>query len=152
MPASPSRRANGKFRFPDGAVVLSLISLSVLLASLMLPAAGLPGIETCSFHALTGLSCPGCGLTRAFCAISQGRFQDAWGLHPFSFLLYLGVLAGALAPLLRRRFPALSGESAAKALRMGVIALAAGMLVFGMWRAKGEFDTSRAQSTSKVLP
>ncbi len=145
-----TRRAPGKFRSPDGAVVLSLISFAVLMASLALPRGGLPGIDTCAFHALTGLSCPGCGLTRAFCAISHGQFHDAWSFHPFSFPLYAGVLAGAAAPLLDRRFPALSGENAAKALRAAVLMMAAAMLLYGGWRAKGEFQTARAPSTAKI--
>ncbi len=152
MPASIPRRADGKFRFPDGAVVLSLASLAVLLTSLVLPAGGFFGIDTCAFHALTGLSCPGCGLTRAFCAISHGQFRDAWDLHPFSFLIYLGALAGAAAPMLNRRFPALSGQKAAMSLRIGALVLAIALLFFGGWRAKGQFEASRQPSNSELLP
>ena len=152
MTFSVLHRADGKFRFPDGAVFLSLISLSVLLGSLLLPVGGFPGIDTCSFHALTSLSCPGCGLTRAFCAISHGQFRDAWNLHPFSFPLYAAVLVGTAAPLLNRRFPALSGEKAAKTLLVCVLVLAIAMLIFGGWRAKGEFEASRVQSNARTLP
>ena len=152
MSHSISNRADGKVRFPDGAVVLSLISLAVLLASLVIPAGGFPGIDTCAFHALTGLSCPGCGLTRAFCAISHGQIHDAWSLHPFSFLLYAAVLVGTAAPTLSRRFPALVGGKAAMAFRVGVLVLATAMLVHGGWRAKGEFEASRVQSNSRIFP
>ena len=152
MHASVIHRADGKFRFPDGAVFLSLISLAVLLASLVLPAGGFPGIDTCTFHALTGLSCPGCGLTRAFCAISHGHFQEAWNLHPFSFLFYAAVLICVAAPLLKRQFSGLSRKKAAKILRAGVLVLAIAMLLFGGWRAKGEFEASRVQSNARVHP
>lgn len=144
MPSSMPHRADGKFHFPDGAVFLSLISLAVLLASLVLPAGGFPGIDTCSFHALTGLSCPGCGLTRAFCAISHGHFRDAWSLHPFSFPLYAALLAGVAAPLLNRRFPMLSGATAAKSFRVWVLLFAASLVIFGAWRAKTQWEASRA--------
>ena len=145
-------RADGKFRFPDGAVFLSLISLSILVASFVLPVGGFPGIDTCSFHALTALPCPGCGLTRAFCAVSHGQFRDAWSLHPFSFLFYLGVLAGAAAPLLNRHVPVLSREKAALTLRVGILALAIAMLLFGGWRAKGQIEASQHQSNSRIPP
>lgn len=149
------RRAAGAFRFSDGAVILSLVSLAILVTSLVLPAGGFPGIDTCAFHALTGLSCPSCGLTRAFCAISRGHFREAWSLHPFSFLFYALVLAGVAAPWLSRRYPALTGGTAALTLRGFVLALAAALLAYGGWRAKGEFEASRAPRTSslqKVYP
>lgn len=149
MPSSMPDRADGKFRFPDGAVVLSVMSLSVLIASLVLPAEGFPGIDTCSFHALTALPCPGCGLTRAFCAISHGQFREAWSLHPFSFLFYLGVLAGAAAPILDRCFPALSSKQAAMTLRVGVLVLAIAMLCFGGWRAMEQVQASSSLSSSR---
>ena len=152
MPSSAHHRADGKFHFPDGAVLLSLISLAALLTSLVLPAGGFFGIDTCSFHALTGLSCPGCGLTRAFCAISHGQFQEAWNHHPFSFPLYAAGMVGAAAPMLKSRFPGLTGRKAAMTLRVGVIALATAMLFYGGWRAKGEFEASHVQSTSGILP
>ena len=152
MSSSMTRRADGKLRFPDGAVLLSLMSFAILLTSLVLPARGFFGIDTCSFHALTGLSCPGCGLTRAFCAISRGQILEAWSLHPFSIPLYAAVLAGAAAPLLNRHFPFLAGRRAALAFRVGVITLATAMLLYGGWRAKGEFEAFRLQANSRQLP
>ena len=149
MHASVIHRADGKFRFPDGAVFLSLISLAVLLTSLVLPAGGFPGIDTCAFHALTGLSCPGCGLTRAFCAISHGHFQEAWNLHPFSFLFYAAVLICVAAPLLKRQFPAITGARSALAFRLGALVLAGALLLYGGWRAKAQWDASLA-SLSRV--
>jgi len=44
--------------------------------------------ETCSAKLLIGISCPGCGLTRSFIAISNGQFEKAWSLNPASFLVY----------------------------------------------------------------
>ena len=152
MPSLATRRAAGGFRFSDGAVILSLVSLAILFTSHVLPAGGFPGIDACAFHALTGLSCPSCGLTRAFCALSRGQFGEAWSLHPFSFLFYALMLAGVAAPWLDRRFPALSGEFAALSLRVVVLALATGLLLFGGWRATGEFEASRAQSNSRNPP
>ena len=41
----------------------------------------------CIFKGVTGIPCPGCGMTRAGLAILQGEFSTAWRYHPFSFLL-----------------------------------------------------------------
>lgn len=54
---------------------------------------GLPG---CPFHRLTGLDCPGCGLTRATYAGMQGRFAEAFRLNPLGVIL-LPVAALGLA-------------------------------------------------------
>lgn len=48
---------------------------------------------TCTSRALYGIECPGCGLTRAFVAISHGRFSRAWELNRASFLVYTFVLS-----------------------------------------------------------
>jgi hypothetical protein len=42
---------------------------------------------------LLGIECPGCGLTRAFVAISHGSFGRAWELNRASFAMYAFVLA-----------------------------------------------------------
>jgi hypothetical protein len=41
----------------------------------------------CPFKALTGISCPGCGMTRAMLSIIKGDFYGAFGYNPFSFFL-----------------------------------------------------------------
>lgn len=152
MNESALPRAIGKNPFLDGAVLFSLACLTVLVASLLLPANGIPGIDICAFHAWTGLPCPGCGLTRAFCALSHLRFQEAWSLHPFSFPLYGLVLGGVAAPLLTHRFPSLLGGKAAKAFRISALLLAAALLVFGIWRAKADYARLRATGHVAMSP
>lgn len=46
----------------------------------------------CPFRALTGHPCPGCGMTRAFCALMHGELWRAVKLNPFSPLLFLAAL------------------------------------------------------------
>ena len=41
----------------------------------------------CPFKALTGVPCPGCGMTRAMLSITKGDFRGAFGYNPFSFFL-----------------------------------------------------------------
>ncbi len=60
----------------------------------------------CPFHALTGLNCPGCGLTRGFHALFQGDILTALHFNAllpvyFLFFLYLFVSLGLV--LLRGR-------------------------------------------------
>jgi hypothetical protein len=52
--------------------------------------APLPG--TCTFRAVTGLPCPGCGLTRSFISMGHGRLTDAWHYNPAGFFFFLVVV------------------------------------------------------------
>jgi hypothetical protein len=49
-------------------------------------------VVLCPFRALTGHPCPGCGMTRAFCALMHGELWRAVKLNPFSPLLFLAAL------------------------------------------------------------
>ena len=54
----------------------------------------------CPIHYATGISCPGCGMTRAVFALLRLRFADAFHYHPLVYALPF-----ALAfYLLRKRF------------------------------------------------
>lgn len=43
----------------------------------------------CPFKALTGIPCPGCGLTRSFRAIALGQWDAALDFHLFGPALFL---------------------------------------------------------------
>lgn len=49
----------------------------------------LPTVSLCPFHAITGLPCPGCGMTRAMLRIGQLKFEDAIGYNLFSLPLVI---------------------------------------------------------------
>ena len=81
---------------------LSMATVVLLMSCLMSNDGGskifLPGFKTaipsmCSTRVLTGIDCPGCGLTRAFVSISHGRFLEAWQFNPASFAVYAFVAA-----------------------------------------------------------
>jgi hypothetical protein len=58
----------------------------------------------CLFHRLTGLDCPGCGMTRAFVCLLRGDLHGAWQMHPFSIpLLLISIAAVSLPAPLRSR-------------------------------------------------
>jgi hypothetical protein len=76
IPAPPKlKRANSNFR---GAAIL-LISIFLAIAAVIFffnPARN-NFYPVCQFHRLTGLNCPGCGMTRALYALLHGNFYDA---------------------------------------------------------------------------
>lgn len=53
----------------------------------------LPSI--CWFRNMTGLDCPGCGLTRGFVALAEGQLVAAWNFNPAS-LLWFAVIAAQI--------------------------------------------------------
>lgn len=48
---------------------------------------GLPWFPGCTFHWLTGLNCPGCGMTRAAHATLHGRLGEAFRFNPVGMVL-----------------------------------------------------------------
>ncbi|HEY1139594.1 MAG TPA: DUF2752 domain-containing protein [Lysobacter sp.] len=48
----------------------------------------------CAFHAITGLHCPGCGLTRLLHALVHGDVARAWSMNPLAMIALplLGVM------------------------------------------------------------
>ena len=112
-----------------GTVALWLAAAAVLAASFVWSGDALPRLHVCVMYQLTGIPCPGCGLSRAFCAISHGEFSRAWGYNPFGFLLYGLAVTALLWPLLAYRFPA----ARKRVLRSRALALSPIVLVIAMW-------------------
>jgi hypothetical protein len=45
----------------------------------------------CGFKNITGLPCPGCGLTHSFCALGKGNLLDAFAFNAVGPLLFLAL-------------------------------------------------------------
>ena len=43
----------------------------------------------CLFHKITGLYCPGCGITRMFISLFKLNFYQAFRYNPFAFILLI---------------------------------------------------------------
>jgi len=95
-PASaPPRRAADSWRYH---ACWLAGALGVLLAAGLLHLGGDGGTisapwvgrlpELCTFKAQTGISCPGCGLTRSFVALARGDLSTAWRFNPVGLLLF----------------------------------------------------------------
>jgi hypothetical protein len=85
-----SRAPLAQFTADGWAARCALLGLTAVfvVAALWHPADELRVI-LCPFRALTGHPCPGCGMTRAFCALMHGELWRAVKLNPFSPLLFL---------------------------------------------------------------
>lgn len=83
---------------------------------------------TCPIKFVTGVSCPGCGMTRAWLSLLRLDLGAAWGYHP---LFWLPPVALAAYFLCRRPFP--------RALRLGVAAVCALFCVVYLIRLLGGY-------------
>ena len=73
---------------------------------MLLPTGWESPVPLCLVKGLTGLDCPGCGMTRAFLFIGHGRFADAAAMHPFgipAFLIVAGMAATGIVRIFRNR-------------------------------------------------
>lgn len=84
-----------------GRRVLLLVPAGVLLLSALLPVSFSTPLPLCAFKALTGVDCPGCGMTRAFLFLGHGRIAEATALHPLSVPAFLVVAGMAIVGLVR---------------------------------------------------
>jgi hypothetical protein len=88
-------------------------------------------IPVCPVAALTGLPCPGCGLTRATLALLRGDFARAWQLHPLVFVA-LPALGAAIARIAVAR--GRSSPASERAITWFAVSLLT--LLVGVWLAR----------------
>jgi hypothetical protein len=114
---------------------LTAIVALLFLASAVFPVERLPQVDVCQFHRVTGLPCPGCGLTRAACSLSHGQWAQAWAYNPFVFLFYGLGLVILFRPVWRRTWPGLEPRvTLSPWFSRGAIGLVGAMMIFGAWR------------------
>lgn len=70
------------------------VSLLTVLALRSFPLPQGPEFTICFFRRFTGVSCPGCGLTRAFASLARGHWAEAFRFHPLSFLIAAEMVGG----------------------------------------------------------
>ena len=102
-PATAPRTAAGPVRPQDDAerwlarwglaiaagVLLAARTLSLDEGRVTLPLVHWPLPTTCTLRRLTGLACPGCGLTRSLIALAHQDPAAAWQFNPVGCLLFI---------------------------------------------------------------
>ncbi len=101
-----------------------LCCLAILVAAAAVPPDWIGGLPTlCPFRLLTGLPCPGCGMTRSLVALTHGDVLGALFFHPLGPIVALALVALLLrttrSPLNRYLNRLLTGSLA----RVGVAAV-----------------------------
>jgi hypothetical protein len=87
--SAPPKINSGNARFAG--IILSSIIFGIAAIVFFFNPATHPLYPVCQFHRLTGLNCPGCGMTRALHALLHGKIFTA--LHDNAlFVLILGGL------------------------------------------------------------
>lgn len=56
----------------------------------------------CFFHKITGVPCPGCGMTKAFLSLGSFQFKEAFSYNPFSFFLMSFLIIFVISPRLAK--------------------------------------------------
>ncbi|WP_308588142.1 DUF2752 domain-containing protein [Merdimmobilis hominis] len=62
----------------------------------------LPGDYNCTIRRLTGVPCPGCGMTRAALCLLRLDFAGAWRLQPMIYLLIFYIVLLSLRSIAGR--------------------------------------------------
>lgn len=81
----------------DRALWVLLLLFALAAAAWLLRQHGpnsLPWFPGCTFQRLTGLDCPGCGMTRAAHATLHGRIGEAFRYNPVGMILFPLAVAG----------------------------------------------------------
>ncbi len=93
-------------RGPSVALVATIAVGALGAAALISPETVDDGPVLCPFRLVTGLPCPGCGLTRSWVHLLHGQVGDATAANPFgivALLVAVGFVAAVASSVVRRR-------------------------------------------------
>ncbi len=76
----------------SGCVLTVSMILDVREGSVTTGLASIPLPGLCTFKRMTGMDCPGCGLTRCFVSLSHGQFASAWNYNPAGYVIYIATV------------------------------------------------------------
>lgn len=121
------------------------VCVGLILAGVVLVAGHALGwrLWVCMFHEITGLPCPGCGLTRGMTAFARGDVQQALRWHPFTPVFALGLVLMVVVTVLRepQRTKVLDVIARIEARTGITFVLIIALMAFGLWRmAQGPGD------------
>ncbi|MBI5089563.1 MAG: DUF2752 domain-containing protein [Actinobacteria bacterium] len=135
IPVADAGRWSGRWGVVAAGCVLAG---SATLVALVDPAAEGSRFPGCTFHQLTGLWCPGCGLTRGVHHLLRGDLAGAVGSNVFTPLVVIAVMAG-WAGWARRAFGWTTArprwrDRSARAQRWAGVGLIGAMVVYAVLR------------------
>lgn len=121
------------------------VCIGMVVTGLVLVAGNALGwhLWVCVFHEVTGLPCPGCGLTRGMTAFARGDVQQALHWHPFTPVFAFGAVLTLVVTLLpaTRREQWLNTIARIEARTGITFVLLIALMAFGLWRmTKGPGD------------
>jgi Protein of unknown function (DUF2752) len=117
--------------------------LGLLLAVLSPPHGS--GVTVCWLKFTTGISCPGCGMTRSLSCGIRGMFSESWHYHPLGLVvlaLLLLIAAQSLCPRSFRDRLARYIQNRASLFNRLYLAFAVTFVGFGIVRALFQFGES----------
>jgi hypothetical protein len=125
------------FRPSKGLALLALFLLSgVFAVSVLFAPPGGDYLTVCGFKNLTGLPCPGCGLTHSFCAVGKGQVMAGFEynlLGPPLFLLFALLWVRSALVMLNKTRPVFAFDQLAE--RYGLARWSAiAFIAFGVGR------------------
>lgn len=101
--ANPSPDLRQRFAAVNSTEITAAIGVGGIAIATLLPAGGIEdGPVLCPFRALTGLPCPGCGLTRSWVYLMHGDVAPALASNWFGPVLILAVIALAVTSVRAR--------------------------------------------------
>src|SRR5215472_5236969 len=110
--------SHGTTRF----TIFVLLALTgVFVVSFILPLSDGDYFTICAFKNVTGLPCPGCGLTHSFCSLVRGQLARAFDynmLGPLVFLCFVMVWIKSACEFAGWQRPALALGRISKSLRL----------------------------------
>ena len=109
------------------------VLLAVLAAGLFFTLIDQPWFPGCLFHRVTGLHCPGCGMTRAVDAVFHGRIAEGFRFHAVG-LIVLGLAVLFVAMRLPAWLRGASGPVLPQIRGQAMAWIVGGLLVFWVLR------------------
>jgi len=95
----------GKANFFSESSMYTAVSVGSIATSFVLPFHHDSNLRLCPWHHLFDITCPFCGMTRGFIAISHGEIAEAVALNPASPLIYVAFLAVGIKNIAMMKFP-----------------------------------------------
>ena len=114
-----TRLLPARMDLPVGSYGAPLLALCVLVGTAMLALSPHSHGPACLVRAITGIPCPGCGLTRSLSSIWHGRWLLSFRYHPLGLPLFGLCLGCLLCAVSDRWYP--RGKACTRRIRAGIV-------------------------------